>query len=559
MRSLLFKRFIACSTFTALLLTLCSVGCIKQKSVSRSYGIEDRDNLDPETQRKVEQACAPDDEGGLLDPDTEVQLKADCLALHQLAVNMQAGRNGKVKVQIQKKKSDFEEFLPSADMSLLLSDMKKATASPSESDVLRFFGCRITPALGDPNTLLGQKGTGSNNPKDCAAFATDPNWGKTILGDTRQFEFVFVRGVDSKLYQAIRVTGNWQELSAIFIYRKPLARTVMVTHRPDSWAQQIAFPAPLPSDRFFEGKEGSDEQDIARQMLGLQEIEAAPRDLEEFSQFWLKQQVEGARRVAVGVSAALVLSAASLPALGAAMGSFWTATAGTVGYFTAGAASAAASAAGISSAGSAAAVMATSAFGVALAAGGIFTAVSIPLNRWIDDLPQTPFKTAMQTAYFVMVAADVYKMGRGAVVHTARAFGLSKKLVGSVFDQQSWKSLFNISGKNLSKQEIISALNSKGGPAWERFKLALNGLRNMAVQMKGTKPSVPRSLPNEVQLELKDILASVPSSPNATADVAGRFKISQLIDDKFVKSRLADLERAVISSGLGQYSGSRPL
>lgn len=556
---MLSHKFGRSAAWMSLLMVIFLSGCIRQKTASRSYGIEDRDTLDPETQRKVEQACAPDDEVGLLDPDTEGQLKADCVALHQLAVNMQAGRNGKVKVYIQKKQSDLEEFLPSGDMVRLLADMKKSVSEPAESDVLRFFGCRITPALGDPNTLLGQKGTGSNNPKDCAGFVLDPNWGTTILGDTRQFEFVFVRGADSKLYQAIRVTGNWQENSAIFIYRKPMARTVMVTHRPDSWADQIAFPAPLPSDRFFEGKEGLDEQDVARQMLGLSETEKAPRDLEEFSQIWLKQQVEGARRVVVGVSAALVLSAASLPALGAAMGSLWTATAGTVGYFTAGAASGAATAAGITSAGSAAAAVATSAFGVALAAGGIFTAVSIPLNRWIDDLPQTPFKTAMQTAYFVMIAADVYKIGRGAVVQTARTFGTSKKIMGSVFNVQSWKSLMNISGKNVSKKELITTLNARGGPAWERFKLAFYGLRNMASQMKGTKPSVPKNLPTEIQLELKDLLAPTADAASKATDVAGRVRLSQLIEEKFVKSRLADLERSIISSGLGQYVGARPM
>ncbi|NBW83147.1 ABC transporter permease subunit, partial [bacterium] len=55
-------------------------------------------------------------------------------------------------------------------------------------------------------------------------------------------------------------------------------------------------------------------------MLGLAEEEKGPLDLEEFSKVWLKQQVDGARKVAVGVGAAIVLSAASLPALGAAMG-----------------------------------------------------------------------------------------------------------------------------------------------------------------------------------------------------------------------------------------------
>lgn len=559
MRSNLFNRSVALGVLAAMLAGISAGGCIKQRSSSRSYGIEDRDNLDPETQRKVNEACAPEDEAGLLDPDTEAQLKSDCFALHQLAVNMQAGRNGKVKVQIQKKKSTFEEFLPSSDMAGLLSDMKKAVTEPAETDVLRFFGCRITPSIGDPATLLGQKGTGTNNPKDCASFATDPNWGTTILGDTRQFEFVFVRGADSKLYQAVRVTGNWQELSAIYIYRKPMARNVMVTHRPDSWADQIAFPAPLPSDRFFEGKEGSDEQDIARQMLGLEETEKAPRDLEEFSQVWLKQQVDGARKVVVGVSAALILSAASLPALGAAMGSFWTASAGTVGYFTAGAASGAAAAAGISSAGGAATAMATSAFAVAIAAGGIFTAVSVPLHRWIDDLPGTPFKTAMQTAYYIMVAADVYKMSRGLVVHTARAFGTSKKLMGSVLSPQSWKNLMNISPKAVSKQEIIATLNSKGGPGWERFKIALYGLRNSAVNMKGTKPSVARNIPSEIQLELKDLLAPAAGAAVKGTDVASRVKISQLLEENFVKSRLTDLERAIVSSGLGSYFGARSL
>ncbi|MEY4065541.1 MAG: hypothetical protein RIR26_1749, partial [Pseudomonadota bacterium] len=528
----LFSRSRLVPVMIAMLLAGIVGGCIKQRSASRSYGIEDRDTLDPAAQKKVEESCAPEDERGLLDPDTEAQLKSDCMALHHYALNMQAGRNGKVKVQIQRKKSDFEEFLPSSDMLRILGDMKKAVTAPDETDVLRFFGCRITPALGDPSTLLGQKGTGSNNPKDCAKFATDPNWGTTILGDTRQFEFVFVRGADSQLYQAIRVTGNWQELSAIFIYRKPLAKTVMVTHRPDSWGDQIAFPAPLPSNRFFEGKEGADEQDMAAQMLGLAETEKAPRDLEEFSQIWLKQQVDGARRVAVSVGASLVLSAASLPALGAAMGALWTSTAGTVGYFTAGAASGAAAAAGITSAGTAAASMATSAFGVALAAGGLFTAVSVPLHRWIDDLPPTPFKISMQTAYFVMVAADVYKTGRGFVVHTARAFGTSKKLIGHVLNPESWKSLMNISSNTMSKREIIARLNSRGGATWERFKLAMNGLRNGAPQMRGALPSAARSMPSEVQLELKDLLTPSAAGSAVASDVSARVKVSQLLEER---------------------------
>lgn len=554
-----FGRLRLTRMLVAVLLAGVFSGCIKQRSASRSYGIEDRDSLDPATQRKVEESCAPEDESGLLDPDTEGQVKSDCVALHHFALNMQAGRNGKVKVQIQRKKSDFEEFLPTSDMLRLLSDMKKSVTAADETDVLRFFGCRITPALGDPSTLLGQKGTGSNNPKDCAVFASDPNWGKTILGDTRQFEFVFVRGADSRLYQAIRVTGNWQELSAIFIYRKPLARTVMVTHRPDSWGDQISFPAPLPSDRFFEGKEGSDEQDMAAQMLGLSEKDKPPRDLEEFSQIWLKQQVDGARRVAVGVGATLILSASTLPALGAAMGAMWTSTAGAVGYFTAGAASGAAAAAGISSAGTAAASMATSAFAVAMAAGGLFTAVSMPLHRWIDDLPPTPFKTSMQTAYFVMVAADVYKAGRGFVVHTARAFGTSKKLIGHVLNPESWKTLMNISPNTMNKREIISRLNSRGGPAWERFKVAMNGLRNAAPGMRGAQPSVARSLPGDVQLELKELLTPAAAGAAVASDVGARVRVSQLLEDRFIKSRLADLERAVISSGLGSYLGNRSL
>lgn len=531
-------------------------GCIKQRNASKSYGIEDRDSLDPETQRLVDEACAPADESGVLDPDTELQLKADCVALHQLAVNMQAGRNGKVKVRIQSKKSELEEFLPSSDLVRTMADMQKSISAPSETDALRFFGCRITPALGDPNTLLGQKGTGSNDAKDCAGFVMDPNWGKTLLGDVRQFEFVFVRGADSQLYQAIRVTGNWQELSAIFIGRKPLARTVMVTHRPDSWADQIAFPAPLPSDRFFEGKDGADEQDVARQMLGLSEAEQAPKDLEEFSQIWLKQQVDGARRVVVGVSAALLLSAATLPALGTAMGSFWTATAGSVGFFTAGAASGAAAAAGISSAGGAAAALATSAFALAVAAGGVFTAVSVPLHRWIADLPATPFKTAMQTAYYVMVAADVYRVGRGLLVHTARSFGTAKKLMGSVFQVDSWKSVMSLTPVASSKAEIIATLNAKGGPSWQKFKTALYGLRNSARAMKGTVPAQPKPMPAEVQLELDGLLSSRPS---VSASLADRVKTSVLAEEGFVRARLADLERALVSSGLAKYVGSRPL
>lgn len=556
MRLSLLKRSVSVFVLAAFSSVTLSSGCIKQKNASRSYGIEDRDSLDPETQRLVDDACAPADEAGLLDPDTELQLKADCVALHQLAVNMQAGRNGKVKVRVQSKKSEFEEFLPSSDAVRILADMEKSISSPNESDALRFFGCRITPALGDPNTLLGQKGTGSNNPKDCAGFATDPNWGKTVLGDVRQFEFVFVRGADSQLYQAIRVTGNWQELSAIFIGRKPLARTVMVTHRPDSWADQIAFPAPLPSDRFFEGKEGSDEQDVARQMLGLSESEQAPRDLQEFSQIWLKQQVDGARRVVVGVSAALLLSAASLPALGAAMGSFWTATAGSIGYFTAGAASGAAAAAGITSASGAAAAMATSAFALAVAAGGVFTAVSLPLHRWISDLPATPFKTAMQTAYYVMIAADVYKVGRGFLAHTARAFGTSRKLVSSVFQFDSWKTLMNLSPNVTSKAEVIATLNAKGGASWQKFKVALYGLRNSARSMKGSLPSQPKPVPAEIQLELDGLLSP---RPNVSANLADRVKSSMLAEEGFIRARLADLERAFVTSGLARYFGSKPL
>ncbi|MEN9528247.1 MAG: hypothetical protein RI932_120, partial [Pseudomonadota bacterium] len=81
MRSRLFQRFVASGLLAAAVLGLSTSGCIKQKSASRSYGIEDRDNLDPETQRMVNAACMPEDESGLLDPDTEAQLKADCFAL----------------------------------------------------------------------------------------------------------------------------------------------------------------------------------------------------------------------------------------------------------------------------------------------------------------------------------------------------------------------------------------------------------------------------------------------------------------------------------------------
>ena len=159
-----------------------------------------------------------------------------------------------------------------------------------------------------------------------------------------------------------------------------------------------------------------------------------------------------------------------------------------------------------------------------------------------------------------MVAADVYKMSRGLVVHTARAFGTSKKLMGSVLNPQSWKNLMNIAPKAVSKQEIIATLNSKGGPGWERFKLALYGLRNSALNMRGTKPSVARNIPSEIQLELKDLLT--PPAAGAAVkgtDVASRVKISQLLEENFVKSRLTDLERAIVSSGLGSYFGARSL
>lgn len=560
MNSGLFRRAMALMVVAGVGIGLTSSGCIRQKTVSRSYGIEDRDNLDPETQKKVSEACAPGDDAGLLDPDTEAQLKSDCTAMHMMAVNMEAGRNGKVKVQVRQSKSQFEEFLPSSEVGILLNEMKSAVSAPSESNTLRFFGCRITPAIGDPNTLLGQNGTGSSNPKDCASFATDPNWGTTVLGDTRQFEFVFVRGADGKLYQAIRVTGNWQELSAIFIRRKPLARIVMVTHRPDSWANEVAFPAPLPSDRFFEGKEATDEQSIAKQMLGIAEEDKGPLDLEEFSKVWLKQQVDGARKVVVGVGAAIVLSAASLPALGAAMGSMWTATAGTIGYFTAGASSAAATAAGITSAGSAATVMASSAFAVAVAAGGIFTAVSIPVSRWIEDLPMSPLKVAMQTAYYTMIAADVYNVARKGIFHTARVLGSTKSLLGNVLNPQSWPNLMKIAPRNgLTKKEIITELGMKGGATWEKFKLAINGLRNAATQMKNTKPSLPRAVPAELQAEIKALLSPASSAAAKSSDIAAKVKISQMLEEQFVRVRMSELERSIISAGLGAYIGARPL
>lgn len=553
------RRALICVATSAVLAGTLS-GCIKQKSNSRSYGIEDRDNLDPETMKKISEACSPEDEAGLLDPDTEDQLKSDCSAMHMLAVNLEGARNGKVKVQVRQKKSQFEEFLPSSEVGALLNEMKIAAQGGNDASTLRFFGCRLTPALGDPNTLLGQNGTGTSNAKDCTGFATDPNWGSTILGDTRQFEFVFVRGADGKLYQAIRVTGNWQELSAIFIRRKPLARTVMVTHRPDSWANEVAFPAPLPSDRFFEGKEASDEQSIAKQMLGIPEEEKGPLDLEEFSKVWLKQQVDGARKVVVGVGAAIAISVVSLPALGAAMGSMWTATAGTVGYFTAGASSSAAVAAGITSAGSAATVMASSAFAVAVAAGGVFTAVSIPLSRWIEDLPMSPLKVAMQTAYYTMIAADVYNVARKGIFHTARALSTSKSIVGNVLNPQAWRNLLKIAPKNaLTKKEIISQLNSKGGVAWEKFKLAMNGLRNAAAHMKNTKPSLPRSLPPDLQAELKALLSPIADASAKPSDIASKVKIARMLEEQFVRVRMSELERSVISAGLGAYMGARPL
>jgi len=555
-----FRRLFGFLALTAMACSVTSSGCVKQKLGSKSYGIEDRDSLDPETQRKVSEACSPSDESGLLDPDTEGQFKSDCTAMHMMAVNMEGGRNGKVKVQIRQRKSQFEEFLPSGEIGLLLSDMKAAVTSPSETNVLRFFGCRITPALGDPNTLLGQNGTGSSNPKDCTAFATDPQWGSTILGDTRQFEFVFVRGADSKLYQAIRVTGNWQELSAIFIRRKPLARTVMVTHRPDSWANEIAFPAPLPSDRFFEGSDASDEQGIAQQMLGLADSDKPPRDLEEFSKIWLKQQVDGARKVVAGVGAAVLLSAASFPTLTAALGTMWTSTAGAVAYFAAGASSAAATAAGITSAGSAAAVVASSAFAVAVTAGGLMTAVSVPVSRWIDDLPQTPFKVAMQTAYYTMIAADIYNVGKQGIFHTARAFSTSKSLVGHVLKPESWKNLLKIAPKpGVSKADIISKLNAAGGPSWDKFKLAMNGLRNAAAQMKLTKPSSPRALSAELQTELRNLLSPVSNGSARHSDIATKIKIARMLENQFVRARLSELERSIVTAGLGAYVGARPL
>ncbi|MEY4064011.1 MAG: hypothetical protein RIR26_219, partial [Pseudomonadota bacterium] len=91
------------------------------------------------------------------------------------------------------------------------------------------------------------------------------------------------------------------------------------------------------------------------------------------------------------------------------------------------------------------------------------------------------------------------------------------------------------------------------------FKLAMNGLRNGAPQMRGALPAAARSMPSEVQLELKDLLTPSAAGSAVASDVSARVKVSQLLEERFIKSRMADLERAIISSGLGSYLGNRSL
>jgi hypothetical protein len=200
--------------------------------------------------------------------------------------------------------------------------------------------------------------------------------------------------------------------------------------------------------------------------------------------------------------------------------------------------------------------MGTSAFALAVAAGGVFTAVSLPLHRWISDLPSTPFKTALQTAYYVMIAADVYRVGRGFLAHTARVFGTSRKLISNVFQTESWKTVMNLTPNSTTKAEVIATLNARGGASWQKFKIALYGLRNSASSMKGSLPAQTKAIPAEVQLELDGLLSSRPS---ASANLADRVRTSMLAEEGFIRSRLADLERALVTSGLARYFGAKPL
>jgi hypothetical protein len=87
----------------------------------------------------------------------------------------------------------------------------------------------------------------------------------------------------------------------------------------------------------------------------------------------------------------------------------------------------------------------------------------------------------------------------------------------------------------------------------------MNGLRNAALQMKNTKLSAPRALPADLQAELKSLLQPATGGSSKAADIASRVKISQMLEEQFVKARLTDLERSIITAGLGSYVSVRPL
>lgn len=366
-------------------------------------------------------ALAPADES-MVTSGFAGELRAGCEEVHSALMAIRPVRIGKVKVHPrraatgaqpgQNDKSDYPEFLSNHETQDLQDQMRDAVENVGgQADTpLKFVGCRITPALGDVNTLTGEVGTGSNNPKDCTAWL-EKDWGTGPLGDTRQFEFVVSRGPQGTLHQWIRVTGSWNELSAIFMVQPPLSEPAMLHYRPDSWKKELAFLAPFSTRKPF----NEEEVTIATKMLGLKS-ELPPKTLEDFSKVWLARQIQGGRTNAAFVSAQILLTTLSAGQMGVAWGSLSAASKNlAVAVSTQAGKRAAAQA------------FATSLFQFSVLSGGVVAAVGIPLHRQISDLENGPFKASLQFAYFLSQVSAVYNVF--AIAKQSALFTQSSKLL----------------------------------------------------------------------------------------------------------------------------------
>ena len=276
---------------------------------------------------------------------------------------------GKVTVAVaeeSRKKSMFNNFISGRFINDIMFAAKKAAsdiAKHVEETWLEFRGCKYTPAAFGEFAVLGKT---ANSRKFTIPLRFDDNgkqipFGKQNLGcleflrknygkglfkgsGKKQFEFVVVEeqipdnwdkelakkhGVEFIHRQCIRITGSVHERSAIFCYKKPLPPFVRLIFRWDSWKKNFSNTAVFAT--MFEFGIVAEMMAAAQAEMHIKEKNKndVPMRMGGITNYWLKKQMQGARRLVYGVTAGVALSIVAIGPAIAAMGSSLSVVLGT--------------------------------------------------------------------------------------------------------------------------------------------------------------------------------------------------------------------------------------